>query len=243
MATNPNRIEAFVFEEGATIAHKYRIISKLGAGWEGDVYKVIEMRTGIECAAKLFFPHRNPNNQTAKKNAQKLHKLRHCSLLIHYQAEERILYQDQQVTVLISEYVEGLLLSQFLKTLPGKKVHPYQGLHILDALAKGIEEIHLASEYHGDLHSDNIIVEHFGLNIRLKVLDLHHWPHPKKENQLDDLCNMIHIFYECIGGANAYKKASPSVKYICCGLKRSLIHKKFGHVSRLRKHLRAMAWL
>lgn len=48
----------------------------LGSGWEGEVYKILETSTGIECAAKLFYPYRNENNCASKFNAKKLHKLR-----------------------------------------------------------------------------------------------------------------------------------------------------------------------
>jgi len=87
------------------IGKKYRVLSKLGAGWEGEVYKVGEIHTGIERAAKLFFPQRNLRDRTSKIYAQKLHKLRQCSLLIQYHTQENIVFRKIPVTVLISEYV------------------------------------------------------------------------------------------------------------------------------------------
>ena len=135
----------------------------------------------FEKAAKLFYPHRNLRDTSAKRYAQKLHKLRQCSLLIQYHTQEVILYKRIPITVLISEYVEGVLLSEFLLNFRGKKLDPYKALHLLYALAKGVEEIHLRNEYHGDLHTDNIIVNKFGLNFGLKVLDLFNYGTPKPE--------------------------------------------------------------
>ena len=155
------------------IGKKYRVLSKLGAGWEGEVYKVGEIHTGIERAAKLFFPQRNLRDRTSKIYAQKLHKLRQCSLLIQYHTQENIVFRKIPVTVLISEYVEGMLLSDFLNRLPGKKLDPFKALHLLYRLTRGIEEIHLLREYHGDLHTGNIIVNKFGLNFELKLLDMY----------------------------------------------------------------------
>ena len=60
------------------------MVSLLGSGWEGEVYLVRELVTGIERAAKLFFPNRNPNNRVATAYAKKLYKLRACEALIQY---------------------------------------------------------------------------------------------------------------------------------------------------------------
>ncbi len=237
------KIDGFDIAVGRQIAGKYEISSKLGVGWEGEVYKVCEITTGIERAAKFFFPHRNPGNRAAKTYALKLHKLRQCSLLIQYHTKEVFFYRRFPVTVLISEYVEGVPLSVFLSGLPGKRLDPYPALHLLYALTKGIEEIHLLNEYHGDIHTDNIIVNRFGLQFDLKLLDFFRTTAPKSENIRDDICGLIHIFHECLGGTKWYKKQPPIVKSICCGLKRSLILKKFKSVSHLRDFLETMQWV
>jgi serine/threonine protein kinase len=242
MVRERKNIQNFELREGRIIARKYEVIGKLGAGWEGEVYKVKERRTGIERAAKLFFPQRNIRDKTSNFNARKLHKLRKCSIVIHYHTEETITYRRTPITVLISEFVEGELLSRFLLKFPGKRLTPYQGLHLLYALVKGIEEIHRLNEYHGDLHTDNIIVNRFGLGFNLKLVDLFQWTTPKKENRQDDICDLIRVYYDSIGGAKHYAKHPPSVKKICCGLKRGLILKKFPTVTRLREYLETMRW-
>jgi len=240
MKKRPPKLTFFDLPAGRKIAGKYQIIAKIGSGWEGEVYKVIEIRTGIERAAKLFFPHRNVRDKASKAYAIKLHNLRHCSILIQYHTKETITFHKTPVTVLISEYVDGVTLFEFLKLMPGKRLDPYKGIHLLYALAKGIEEIHLLNEYHGDIHTVNIIVNKFGLNIDLKLLDLFSFPASKKENTRDDICSLIQIFYECIGGAKRYSAQPPVIKNICCGLKRSLILKKFRSISHLREHLETM---
>jgi hypothetical protein len=113
---------------------------------------------------------------------------------------------------------------------------------LLYALVKGIEEIHLRNEYHGDLHTDNIIVNKFGLNFGLKVLDLLHYGNPKPEFLKDDLMGLIEIFHEVLGGSKSYSKHPQVIKHICCGLKKSMIIKKFKTVSQLREHLEILDW-
>ena len=233
-------IDAFDFPPGKTIAGKYKIISKLGAGWEGEVYMVSELNTGIERAAKIFYPQRNIRDRAAKFYANKFHKLRQCSILIQYHTREEITYRKAPITVLISEYVEGELLSNFLSKFRGKRLEPFISLHLLYSLVKGMEEIHLLNEYHGDLHLDNIIVNKFGLNFEIKLLDFFHYGASKSEYLRDDIVDLVKIFHEVLGGKNQYPQHPQSIKYICCGLKKSLIIKKFKTISQLRCHLETM---
>ena len=56
-------VDAFDFQPGRLLAKKYEVVSKLGQGWEGEVYLVREQLTQIERAAKFVYPQRNPNNK------------------------------------------------------------------------------------------------------------------------------------------------------------------------------------
>lgn len=235
-------IRSFDLKPGRILARKYEVVSRLGGGWEGEVYKIREKNTHIERAAKLFFPQRNPKNKTAKAYARKLHKLRGCPIVIHYHTDEIIALRRQLITVLVSEYVEGELLTEFLKRQPGRRLHATQAIHLLYALVTGLECVHQAREYHGDLHSDNIIVESYGLNFQLKILDLFQWPGPKRAGLQDDLCFLARILYDALGGARFYARQPREIKGICLGLKRSLIIKRFPTVTHLRQHLEALRW-
>ncbi|MFP5505438.1 MAG: protein kinase, partial [Gammaproteobacteria bacterium] len=198
--------------------------------------------TGIDRAAKFFFPHRNPRDRTATFYACKLHKLRHCPIVIQYHTQETILYRGVPISFLVSDFVEGDLLSEFLSKQPGKRLSAFQGLHLLHALASGIECIHQMREYHGDLHAENIIVQRYGIGFDLKLLDLFHWGAPKKENIHDDVVDLIRIFYDAIGGKKHYARQPRQIKAICCGLKRTLILKKFRSAGQLREYLENIEW-
>ena len=239
---NNGRIHSFDFQAGDILARKYEIIDKVGSGWEGEVFRIRERSTGIERAAKIFFPHRNRRDKSSKFYARKLHKLRDCPILIQYHSQETISYNDYPVTVLISELVEGEPLSDFLTRHPGKRITPFQGVILLHALAKGIEKIHRIREYHGDLHSGNIIIRHHGLGFDLKIIDLFQWEYPRRENINDDVVDLIRLFYDAIGGPKHYAKHPREIKAICCGLKRSLILKKFKTAGQLRTYLENMEW-
>jgi len=235
-------IESFGLAPGRVLARKYEVVSRLGAGWEGEVYKIREKATGIERAAKLFFPQRNPHNRAARFYARKLHALRDCPIVIHYHTEETIVLRREPITVLVSEYVEGELLTGFLERQPGGRLHPFAALHLLHALVEGLECVHRRSHYHADLHPDNIIVEHHGLRFRLKLLDFFRWTAPRRTGYQDDICALIRIFYDALGGARHYARQPRVVRQICCGLRRSLIQRRFPTATHLRQHVESLRW-
>lgn len=235
-------IETFNFNPGRILVRKYEIVSCLGQGWEGEVYLVTELSTGIERAAKFFFPHRNVNDNTVKFHAQKLHILRHCSIVIQYLTQECIQFKGLPVTFLISEYVDGEPLSEFLERQRGKRLSSFQALHLLHSLAKGIECIHELKEYHGDLHTGNVMLQRFGLGFDIKLLDFFQWKSPRSENIQSDVLNMIRLFYDVLGGSKHYSKQPDQIKKICCGLKSGLILKKFKTAGQLRQYLEVLRW-
>jgi len=240
--TQLKRINSYGFQPGRVLSGKYQVTSLLGTGWESEVYLVRELETGIERTAKFFFPQRNEKERASKAYAKKLHKLRHCPIVIQYHSQDVIRFRNQPLKYLISDYIEGELLSHFIARQPGKRLMPFAGLHLLHALAQGIECIHKSGDYHGDLHTDNIIVQRHGLGFELKLLDLFHSRAPMKENIRFDVVEMIRVFHEALGGAKHYARHPPEVKAICCGLKRSLILQKFKTAGQIKSYLETMEW-
>ncbi len=243
--TSPSKnqqIDSFQFQAGRILARKYEVVSRLGGGWEGEVYRVRERGTGIERTAKFFFPQRNPKNRIAKLYATKLHKLRQCEILIKYHTQDTITFRGIPITFLVSEYVKGEILTEFIARQRGKRLGVFEALHLLHALAVGMEPIHKMREYHGDLHAENIIVQRVGLGFNLKLIDLYYWNAPKYENIQDDVCNLIRIFYDAIGGQRHYRKQEPVIKNLVCGLKRSLIWSRYRTAAQLRRYLETLQW-
>jgi len=232
------RITSFRLQEGDVLSRRYKIIQKLGRGWEGEVYLVEEKSTGIERSIKIFFPHRNKGNRNLTFYAKKLHKLRSCDILIQYHTQEEFKWKGQEIPYLVSEYVEGELLSKFLKTLPNGRMSPFQALHLLHALAKGLEQVHRLKEYHGDLHTENIIVQRYGLGFDLKLVDLFHWEtSTRPENIQDDICDMIRICHEVLGGQKRYSKQPDAIKSIILGRRKAAILKKFRTTTKLLEYV------
>ncbi len=236
------KIDRFDLPAGRTLAGKYEILRLLGSGWEGEVYLIREKATGIERAAKLFFPHRNPKGRTATAYAKKLHKLRGCPILIQYHTQEKIHFKRQEITCLISDFVEGELLSDFIKKQTGKRLPVFDGLHLLHALASGVEAIHNLGEYHGDLHAGNVIVRRLGIGFDVRLMDLFHWGGRKRDNIQEDVYDLIRLFYDALGGQMHYAKQPPIVKSLCRGLKRTLIAQQFKTAGHIRSYLENVEW-
>lgn len=240
--TDRPHFERFDFEPGRFLAGKYEILQPLGSGWQGEVYLVREKGTGIERAAKVFYPHRNPKDRTLIRDARKLHRLRACPVLLRYLSQERIIFRKTPITCLISDFVEGQPLSEFLKEQRGKRLSAFEGLHLLHSLVLGMEPVHSLGEYHGDLHDGNIMVRRHGIGFEVRILDVFHWWGTKRENIQQDVFDLIRIFYDSIGGRERYAGHPEVIKRICRGLKKTLIARQFRNAGDLRKHLETMDW-
>lgn len=233
---------SFGLEPDTLLADKYRVVARLGGGWEGEVYLVRERGTGIERSAKIFHPRRNPGNRAVRFYARKLHKLRRCPILIRYHAQEQVEIGGELLTMLVSEYVDGEILSDFLKRQPGGRLDAFQAMHLLHALASGIAVIHDAGEYHGDLHEDNVLVSRRGLGFDVKLVDLYHWGKPSAANIQEDVLNLVRLLHTAVGGPKRYASQPPEVKEICRGLRRGLILERFRTAGHLKRHLEGMEW-
>ena len=91
-------------------------------------------------------------------------------------------------------------------------------------------------------HEENIIISRHGLGFDLKLLDSFHWPDSRRSNLQEDLLDAVRLLYAVSGGRKHYAKQPKVIKDICCGLKTSLILRKFKNVSQLRKHLENLSW-
>ena len=242
MARRALNIDAFDFPPGRVIGGKFVVEGLLGSGWEGEVYRVTELRTGIRRAAKVFYPQQNRHDRAARFYARKLERLRKCPILIQYHHSETFWHRNTRITCLISDLVRGELLEDFIARRPGKRLHPFEGLHLLHALAAGVEEIHRVKEYHGDIHDRNVIVTRQGIRFEIKLLDFYHWGRSDGSKIKDDVIQMVRLLYDAVGGRKRYAAQPPEIKAICCGLRRSLISRKFPTAGHLRRHLESFEW-
>ena len=232
----------FNLRPGQTLGRHYFIVECLGGGWEGEVFKVEERRTGILRAAKLFFPKREAKGMRLLRYARKLHKLRACPLIIQYHHRDVARVGRDQVEFLVSDLVEGVKLSTYLDAYPGKRLPSFEALHLLHAITIGVEHIHYLGEYHGDIHSDNIMLKRRGLGYDVSLLDFYELGGSSRSRIQQDVYDLIGLLYEMLGGAAVYQQLSSEIKQLICGRKHSLLRKKFKNAGHLRLALENLHW-
>ena len=224
------------------LGRHYRVLDYLGAGWEGEVYKVEERKTGIIRAAKLFYRRKANGDSPHIHYAKKLNKLRRCPIAIQYHFHDVIYIDNKKVDFLVSDFVDGEVLSSYIERQKSKRLLPFEALHLLYALTQGVEQIHSQGEYHGDIHSDNIMIKKKGLGFEVHLIDLLHLGCPTKAKIQQDVYDLVNMFYEMIGGSVGYKHCGPSIKRFVLGRKHTLIRKQFKKAGDLRLHLESLEW-
>ncbi|REJ81105.1 MAG: serine/threonine protein kinase [Acidobacteria bacterium] len=233
---------AFDLEPGTVLADKYRVRARLGGGWEGEVYQVVERGTGVHRAAKLFYPERNPANRTVRRYARQLEKLRGCPLTIDYHHTEEVEIDDRRATLLLSELARGRPLSSLPRDRRGAQMERFEALHLLHRLAQGLEAMHAAGLYHGDLHDGNVLVERRGIRFELRLFDFFNRGRTTRDAQQGDVIDAVRLLYDCLGGVRTYRSQPEHIRTICCGLKHTLIRRRFPTARHLVQHLENFSW-
>ncbi len=229
-------------KKGKILGRQYRVLDYLGSGWEGEVYKVEERKTGIIRAAKLFYRRKANGDAPHIHYAKKLFKLRRCPIVIQYHFHDVIYLEQKKVDFLVSDFVDGEVLSSYIARQKGKRLRLFEALHLLYALAQGVEQIHYLGEYHGDIHSDNVMVKQKGLGFEVHLIDLLHLGSPTKYKIQTDVIDLITIFYEMIGGAKGYRHCGEPIKQFVLGRRHDPIRARFSAAGDLRLALENLAW-
>ncbi|MDX1564546.1 MAG: hypothetical protein R3236_04020, partial [Phycisphaeraceae bacterium] len=106
-------MKSFNLAPGRRIGRHYRVGNLLGAGTEGEVYRITEEVTGIHRAAKLFFPTKRAK-KISVQFARKLESMRRCEVVLHYYHTEKMKIRGEEVIAVISELCEGRPLQKWM---------------------------------------------------------------------------------------------------------------------------------
>ena len=236
------RGQHFDLQPGRTLGPNYHIVEFLGGGWEGEVYKVEERRTGIIRAAKLFYHREGVREAPLLRYAKKLYKLRSCPIIIQYHHRGIARVKGDQIEYLVSDLAEGVMLSNYLEAHRKKRLPTFEALHLLYAVALGVEQVHYLGEYHGDIHSDNIMVRKKGMGFDVHLIDFFDLGRSTREKIQYDVYDLISLLHEMIGGYEVYGRSGKEIRQIVMGRKHGLIRKKFQNAGHLRLALENMEW-
>ena len=251
-----NRIvPSFELAPGRILARKYEVLgpirAKRWAALAGDstdlgLYLLQERDTGIERTGKFFFsdPNGDARNAGVCEYAQKLHKLRHVDILMQYRTQENVSVAGERATMLVSDYVEGQFLPDFLADRPFSRLTAFEGLHFLHALVLGVEQIHQLGEHVGELMPENILVRRYGLGFKVKLIDLETTTgRGFRQMARDDATRLLHIFKGVLGGPSMMAKQPEPVRRLLATAVRSRpTSSGFRDASELRVSLETLDW-
>lgn len=164
----------------------YEIISALGAGGMGEVYRARDPRLGREVAIKILpasFSSDAPRLHRFEQEARAAAALNHPNILAVFD-----LGTQDGSPYIVSELLEGATLRERLRTgpLPVRKAIDYA-----QQIARGLAAAHDRGIVHRDLKPENIFVTDDG---RLKILDfgLAKLSAPKGTESSDALTQTVH---------------------------------------------------
>ena len=141
----------------------YEIVSPLGAGGMGEVYRARDPRLGREIAIKVLPSSLSTDAgrlQRFEQEARSASALNHTNILVVYDVGT-----DNGVPYLVTELLEGETLRERLRdgALPVRK-----GSELAEQIAQGLAAAHERGIVHRDLKPDNIFLCRDG---RAKILD------------------------------------------------------------------------
>ncbi len=163
------RVRREGFTAGDKIMNRYTVISELGRGGMGVVYKCLDETGGVEVAVKALPPevsHDTQEMEDIKENYQLVQALHHSNI-----ADIKTLEKDSDTGdyYLVMECAEGENLRSYIrKRRKEGEITIESVLPILRQIASALDYAHNERIVHRDIKPANIMLSHDG---RVKVLD------------------------------------------------------------------------
>ncbi len=142
----------------------YQIISVLGEGGMGTVYKAFDLKLQRFVAIKILNP-KTPNQSYYIKRFR--NEAVNQAKLIHPNIVSVLGFiEENGIIGIVMEYIEGETLDDKIQNTG--KINFYESLRIIKQVLKGISFAHKKGFIHRDLKPSNIIIDNSGL---VKVMD------------------------------------------------------------------------
>ena len=141
---------------GELVAAKYRLVSKIGEGGYGLVFRAFHETMGRDVALKMLRPEANHNMEEVERFRREVYYasgLKHPNTITLYdygQTNEGILY-------IVMEYLQGLNLRQWLKR--HGPMGQYDTMDMMEQMLRSLREAHEQGIIHRDLKPENIFIQ------------------------------------------------------------------------------------
>ncbi|MFC1553163.1 protein kinase, partial [candidate division KSB1 bacterium] len=152
---------------GSTIAH-YKILSKLGSGGMGVVYKAEDTKLERKVALKFLPSHYTADekaNKRFKREARAAAKLNHPNIVTIHEIGEHDAPNGGIQTYIAMEHVDGKSLRDVMEE---GEIAVDRVTDIATQICEGLSEAHKAGITHRDIKPENILIDNSG---RVKLLD------------------------------------------------------------------------
>lgn len=172
---------------GTLLAQRYQIISPLGSGGMGEVYRAKDLRLDRDVAVKILPQHLAANLEALsrfEREAKAVAALSHPNILAIHDFGF-----DEGISFAVMELLEGETLRQHTKTAP----LPWtKAVEIALPVANGLAAAHSKGVIHRDLKPENIFLTSDG---QVKILDfgLAQWDTAYLEKELSTTSNQLDL--------------------------------------------------
>lgn len=153
-----------LLQPGSIFANRYEIVTRLGEGGMGAVYKARDLELEREVALKVIRPELSTNPEILQRFKQEL-------ILARQVTDRNIirifdLGEAGGIKFITMEYIDGLSLHQILRQQ--KKLEVAEAVDIMEQVAAGLAAAHREGIIHRDLKPGNIMRDSHG---RVVVMD------------------------------------------------------------------------
>ena len=151
---------------GDILDNRYEIVSRLGAGGMGEVYKAVHTHLGAHRVIKVVHPQISGSTDAQDrflKEARTATKVHHPNVATLHDFSSL----PDGAHYMVWEYIDGENLAQRLRTrgtLP-----PRQAIHIILQALFGLDAIHRAGIVHRDISPENLMIT---ADDQVKIIDM-----------------------------------------------------------------------
>jgi eukaryotic-like serine/threonine-protein kinase len=138
----------------------YEVLSMIGAGGMGEVYKAADTRLNRTVAIKVLPPHFSDDGemkQRFEREAQTIASLNHPNICILHDVG-----REAETDFLVMEYLEGQTLAQRIERGP---LPLEEALNVALAILDALEKAHAQGVVHRDLKPSNVMLSSNGVKL------------------------------------------------------------------------------